>query len=118
MRNPRILTRAVMQDALDRGISTAQLAVECHMSFSAAFRAARFFGITLRRPNALPKIVPRTWFIKPIRCCDCPGTVFPARGERAPIRCSSCRARRTLALIALADETGLARFGGYGRGVA
>jgi hypothetical protein len=118
MSRHRTLTHAIMQDALERDISTAQLAVEYRISFSAAFKAARFFGITLRRAGTLPKSAPRTRSITPVRCCDCPSTVFPARGERGPVRCSSCRARRTLALVALADEAHLERFGGYGRRAA
>jgi hypothetical protein len=115
---PRILTRAMVQNALERGVSTAQLAVECNMSFSAAYRATRFFGIKLRRPGTLPKSAPRTWSIVPVCCCDCPAIVFLARGVRVTIRCSTCEARRIQALIALADEAHLERFGGYGRGAA
>ena len=30
----------------------------------------------------------------PHRCADCPAVVFPAAGERGPIRCAICWAKR------------------------
>jgi hypothetical protein len=98
------LTRAVMQAAADRGLTAPQLAAECEVKVWAVYRAALMFQIQLRRVAS-----PRPWTIprQPCvigRCCACGAVVMPAPSDRRPLRCSMCKARRSLTQIALADE--------------
>jgi hypothetical protein len=101
---PHSLPRAVMQAAADRGLTAPQLAAECEVNVWAVYRAALMFQIQLRRvaPPSPWTILRRPCVIG--HCCGCEAVVVPALSDRRPLRCSMCKARRSLAQIALADE--------------
>ena len=106
------LTRADLQDAAKRGLTAPQLAAEVGVTPHFVWGAARAQGIRLV-PSRAPRSAPKE-YIKPLpvvgQCCDCPQLLAPP----APVRCSSCQARRSLAMLAMADDR-LIRFGGCGR---
>ena len=94
---PHSLPRAVMQAAADRGLTAPQLAAECEVNVWAVYRAALMFQIQLRRvATPSPWTIPRRPCVIG-HCCGCGAVVMPAPSDRRPLRCSMCKARRSLA---------------------
>ena len=112
---PRIVTEAAIQSGAERGLTAPQLAAEIGVQPQLVWCVAKRLGVRLapsRTPRLDPKDYPRPrqWG-GVFQCSDCPQMLAPG----APARCSWCVARRSLALLALADELGMMRVGGYGR---
>jgi hypothetical protein len=109
------LSRPVMEAAIARGLTVDDLAIERSVCVRAVYRACRRFHVLMagqqpyrpkpyRRARAPLLASPVVASATGVGCSDCGATVLPARGERTPVRCSMCVARRSLALIALKDE--------------
>jgi hypothetical protein len=110
MSRRHILTRAIMEAGIARGLSVADLAIECSVCTGAVYRACRRFKLLMTGQDAFRAkpyrrvrmpVPPYCASVDAVECFDCAATVLPARGERMPVRCSACVARRSLALIAL-----------------
>jgi hypothetical protein len=115
MGRPRIhaITREALQAAAARHLTAPQFAAEVGMAPSSIYMLAKAAGVRLV-PSRAPPLDPKQFAARVrrggvVHCLDCP-QMMPLP---APVRCSACVARRSLALIALARELG--REGGYGR---